>query len=56
MSFMIEELVADLSYVNRSWLRCYPPKNALARSRYKPETISGGDEETMENRTIPMGP
>ena len=35
MSLMIEELVADLSYVNRSWLSCHPPKNALARPRYK---------------------
>ena len=35
MSFMIEELVTNITYVGRSWLRCYPPKNALARSRYK---------------------
>jgi hypothetical protein len=53
---MIEELVTDVSYIDKSRLSCHPPKNALAGTRYKNQAISDGSRKTLENRTIPVGP
>jgi hypothetical protein len=52
---MIEELVTDVSYIDKSRLSCHPPKDALARSRYK-ATISDGSRKTLENPTLSVGP
>jgi len=56
ISSMIEELANNISYALMQNQLRYPPKNALARSRYETRDYQRRGWKTMENRTIPVGP